>query len=112
MVEHRSYSGDTGSKPVPSLLFFPKERIAMNSDIIPHIEYPSRKIEALYNEMNDEDGKLYSTQTKITWDDSEIELSIKIPMVFSYKRIYEIFQSLLDETLRVKEQMCEKSILL
>lgn len=78
-------------------------------DVYPHIEYSDRKNEAIYNELQD-DGKIYSAESKMTWDNYDIELRIKIPMILSDERILEIFQGILDDLIKVKKKEHDNSI--
>lgn len=78
-------------------------------DVYPHIEYSDRKNEVIYNELQD-DGKVYSAESKMTWDNYDIELRIKIPMILSDERILEIFQGILDDLIKVKKKEHDNSI--
>lgn len=78
-------------------------------EFVPHIDYATRHEEAVYNEMK-EDGRLYSAESKMSWDNYDINVHVKIPMIFSEQRILEVFQSVLDDLIKVKRKESEDSI--
>ena len=67
--------------------------------VYPHIETPKRVMESVYNELKP-DGRLYSAESKVTWDKYDFEIHIKVPMIFSEKRTMEVFQEVLDDVIR------------
>lgn len=65
---------------------------------------PAKKKEAIHNELKP-DGRICAAESKVTWDSYDLEIKIRIPMIFSEVRTMEVFQSVLDsviETMRAE----------
>lgn len=77
--------------------------------VVPAIQMPNRCIEVVHNELK-EDARIYAAETKITWDDYDFEVRMKIPMIFSEQRTMEVFQSVLDDVVKTMRREKEGSI--